>query len=266
MRLPSTDTGLQSPPLIGELPALSENGSGSGIDGADQGLGVKRARTLHSRWNHDYRLRGLELGHEGIEPAPPSHSAKKARPSHRQRQRLAIKLALAIVVAAGASVTLRAFAVQPFTVPSAAMTPTLQIGDQILVVKSNGLGGPIHLGDIVVFRHPNLFPCKAPQGQSRDLVQRVIGLPGDTIWSAGKNIYINGQLLNERGWYDSKYGQVGSTSIRRTKILPDKYFVMGDNRYDSCDSRVFGTIARSSIIGKVFAIVARGGHVHLHFF
>jgi len=266
MRLPSADTGLQSPPSIGEQPDLSEDGSGSGIDGADQSLGAKRAKALHSRWNHDYRLRGLELGHQAIDPTPASHSAKKARPNRRRRRRLAINLALVIVVAAGAAVALRVIVVQPFTVPSAAMTPTLQMGDRILVVKSSRLAGPIHLGDIVVFRHPKLFPCKALQGQSRDLVQRVIGLPGDTIWSAGNKIYIDGQLLHERGWYDSRYGQVGSTSIHRTKILPDKYFVMGDNRSDSCDSRVFGAIARSSIIVKVFAIVARGGHVHLHFF
>jgi signal peptidase I len=206
------------------------------------------------------------LGHQRIDPAP-SHSAKKARPSRRRRRRrLAINLALVIVVATGTALVLRASVVQPFTVPSAAMTPTLQVGDRILVVKSSRLAGPIHLGDIVVFRHPKLFPCKAPRDQSRDLVQRVIGLPGDTIWSAGNKIYIDGQLLHERGWYDPRYGQVGSTSMHRTKIPPDKYFVMGDNRSDSCDSRVFGTIARSSIIGKVFAIVARGGHVHLHYF
>jgi len=146
------------------------------------------------------------------------------------------------------------------------MNPTLQVGDRILVVKSSRLAGPIHLGDIVVFRHPKVFPCKASKDQSLDLVQRVIGVPGDTIWSVKNRIYINGQQLHEPGWYDLSYGQVGSTSIHRIKIPFGRYFVMGDNRSDSCDSRVFGPAARSSIIGKVFAVVARDGHLHLHFF
>jgi signal peptidase I len=97
-------------------------------------------------------------------------------------------------------------------------------------------------------------------------VQRVIGLPGDTIWSVGSKIYIDGRRLHERGWYDSKYGQVGSTPILRTRVPPGEYFVMGDNRSDSCDSRAFGTIARSSIVGKVFAVVARDGRPYIHLF
>ena len=171
-----------------------------------------------------------------------------------------------VVTATLSALVLRAVVVQPFSVPSAAMTPTLQSGDRIVVVKSSTIAGPIHRGDIVVFRRPSHFPCRATQSGNGDLVQRVIAVPGQTIWSAGKKIFLNGHALSERGWYDAKYGQVGATAIKRTTVPAGRYFVMGDNRSDSCDSRVFGTIARTSIVGKVFAIVARAGHPYVRLF
>ena len=226
---------------------------------------MKRAETVRSRRGPDRRLRGLELGRQDTDEVP-VRPARKDRPRRRRRRRLVTKWVLVLTVATFAAVLLRVSVVQPFSVPSAAMVPTLQVGDRILVVKSSRLAGPIQSGDIVVFHHPKLFPCSAGRDQSGDLVQRVIGLPGDTIWSVGNKIYIDGQQLYERGWYDSKYGQVGSTSILRTKVPPSEYFVMGDNRSDSCDSRAFGTIARSSVVGKVFAVVGRDGHPYLRFF
>jgi len=177
-----------------------------------------------------------------------------------------VKTVLVLTVAIAAAVFLRTSVVQPFSVPSAAMVPTLRAGDRILVVKSSRLAGPIQSGDIVVFRHPSVFPCSTGGDQSGDLVQRVIGVPGDTIWSVGNTIYLNGHRLRERGWYDAKYGQVGSTPILRTELAPGEYFVMGDNRSDSCDSRAFGAITRSSIVGKVFAIAVRDGHMYVHLF
>jgi len=170
------------------------------------------------------------------------------------------------LVATLAAVLLRSLVVEPFSVPSASMVPTLKVGDRILVVKSSRLVGPIQSGDIVVFRHPKPLPCASGRDQFRDLVERVIGVPGETIWSDGNRIEVDGHQLNERGWYDSKYGQVGSTPIRRTKIPPGKYFVMADNRSYSCDSRAFGTVARTSIVGKVLAILMRDGHLYFHVF
>ena len=146
------------------------------------------------------------------------------------------------------------------------MVPTLQVGDRILVVKASRLTGPIGSGEIIVFRHPSPFRCSAAQKKVRDLVERVIGLPGETIWSVGNKIYVDGKRLHEPGWFDSKFGQVGSAPIRRTVIPPDRYFVMGDNRSDSCDSRAFGTVARSAVVGKVIAVVVRDGHLYLRFF
>jgi len=171
-----------------------------------------------------------------------------------------------LVVAAGVAVILRTSFVQPFSVPSAAMMPTLQAGDRILVVKSTFLAGSITRGDIVVFRHPKRFSCGADANDIQNVVKRVIGLPGETIWSVGNAIEVDGRHLNEPGWYNSRYGQVGSTPIHRTKIPPGDYFVMGDNRTASCDSRSFGAIVGSSIVGKVVLIVSRAGHPYIHLF
>jgi len=167
-------------------------------------------------------------------------------------------------VALLAAVLLRAFVVQPFSVPSAAMAPTLQAGDEILVVKMSLLTGPVGRGDVVVLNRPAYFPCGTRGSAAKDLVMRVVGLPGDTIWSSGNTIFVNRHQLHEPGWYDPRTGPVGSTPIHRTKIAPGDYFLLGDNRANSCDSRSFGAIPGSSIVGKVTAIVWRDDHPHFH--
>jgi signal peptidase I len=168
-------------------------------------------------------------------------------------------------VAVLVALLLRAYVVEPFSVPSSAMIPTLQAGDRILAVKSGLLGGPVKRGDIVVFGHPKFFPCRAGPATG-DLVKRVIGLPGETIWSVGDAIAVDGRRLHEPGWYDRTFGEVGSSPVHRTTIPRGDYFVMGDNRADTCDSRGFGAIPGSSIVGKVKVIISRRGHPHLFFF
>jgi len=170
-----------------------------------------------------------------------------------------------LAVAALAAVMLRAYVVEPFTVPSSAMMPTLQAGDRILVVTSRFLAGPVGRGDVIVFRSPTSSRCGAASPGSQDLVKRVIGLPGETISSIGDSVDIDGRTLREPGWYDAGSGQVGSAPIHHIKIPPGHYFVMGDNRTNSCDSRSFGAISGSSVVGKVTAIVTRNGHAYLHF-
>ena len=243
MHLPSTSTGEQPPPSISGPQDLSTGGSVSSFVAAAQDQSVDSSRRMRSRRGPDYRLRGLDLSRLDQGEAP-ARRARRVLPRRRYRRRLVVRWILVLVVAGLAALVLRMSVFQPFSVPSAAMVPTLQMGDRILVVKSSGLAGPIHSGDIVVFRHPKLFACDTGQDQVGDLVQRVIGVPGDTIWSVGNEIYIDGKRLNEQGWYDSKYGQVGSTPVLRTKIPSGRYFVMGDNRSNSCDSRVFGPVAR----------------------
>ena len=218
----------------------------------------------HTAWTAepDYRLRGLEFATQ----AAPARAPVKKQPRRRRRLRFTFKLLLVLAVAAAGASVVRASFIQPFAVPSASMMPTLQTGDRILVAKSTRLGGSVNRGDIVVFRRPSYFPCSSGHSKSQDMVQRVIAGPGQTIWSLGSKIFVDGRQLRERGWYDKKYGQVGLAPIHRTTVPSGRYFVMGDNRSDSCDSRAFGTIPRSSIVGKVFAIVVRDRHVYVHFF
>lgn len=224
---------------------------------------VQSAPAPGSRRRPDYRLRGLDLGVPGLDQAR-TRSKRRGATHRRRRRRFLLRWVVVLMMATVVAVLLRALVVQPFSVPSAAMSPTLQAGDQILVVKSSLLAKPFARGEIVVYSHPHYFPCRPGGSAAQDLVNRVVGLPGETIWSAGNAIFVDRHRLNERSWFDPTRGQVGSTQILRTKIPPGDYFMMGDNRRDSCDSRSFGPISGSSIVGAVKAIVLRGGHLHFH--
>ena len=175
------------------------------------------------------------------------------------------------------------FIVQAFQIPSGSMENTLLVGDFLLVDKLRFAGGPgaIHLlpygaikrGDIVVF----YFPVDA----SQFLVKRVIGLPGDHIRLRNKMVYVNGEPLKEsyvvhRQWIPDGYrdnfpNQQGSSQEpeidRRWRyelanyvsggelVVPaEQYFVMGDNREYSLDSRYWGFVPRANIVGRPLVI------------
>jgi signal peptidase I len=214
----------------------------------------------------DYRLRGLDLEAHGLAEVQP-RLVRKAHPSRRRRRRrLVIQWAVALTLVAATTVLLRDSVVRPYSVRSTSMVPTLQPGTDVLVLRPRLLTGPIKVGDIVVFRRPHGFSCSAAGDSSQYLVKRVIGLPGASIWSAGERIYVNGRPLEESGWYNPPFGELGPTQIARTPIRSGTYFVMGDNRTDPCDSRSFGPISGSSLVGKVVATTTRDGHPFVHFF
>ena len=162
----------------------------------------------------------------------------------RRWGRWVVEWALVLLVAVGVAVAVRAYVVQTFFIPSASMEPTLMVGDRILVDKLAYHLHAVHRGDIVVFAKP---PNEQAAPDVKDLVKRVIGLPGERISSEGGQVDINGKPLKEP-WLVR--GTV-TTGIEPQTIPPDEYFVMGDNRSDSQDSRFFGPISRSLIVGKV---------------
>lgn len=164
-------------------------------------------------------------------------------------------IAAVLVVAMAA----RAYAVQTFFVPTPSMVPTLMPGDRIIV---NKLSSTVHRGDIVVFRD-----VPADQGGPPILVKRVIGLPGETISSRANTVLIDGKALPEP-WLGPLTGicQQASEHIKATHIAPDHYFVMGDCRGDSGDSRYWGTVPGANILGKVDVVVWRAGHPWFHWF
>ncbi|GFN23956.1 signal peptidase I [Thermanaeromonas sp. C210] len=148
------------------------------------------------------------------------------------------ELLQALVIAAVLAMIIRAFLITPFWIPSGSMEPTLYPGDRILVNRLVYRFSEPQRGDVVVFRYP-LEP-------NRDYVKRVIAVGGDTIEAHDNKIYVNGQPLNESylppGVVHSDFGPI--------KVPADSYFVMGDNRNISSDSRVWGPLERRFVIGK----------------
>jgi signal peptidase I len=141
------------------------------------------------------------------------------------------------------------------------MEPAIPAGDAVVVDTNMSLDS-IKRGTMIVFKHPQYFPCSGASGggaSTEDLVKRVIGLPREMIVSHGNTIFINGKPLSEPGWFRTGEPQVGAMPITKTTIPPGDYFVMGDNRTDSCDSRSFGVIPASSIVGNVIEIISPDG-------
>jgi len=164
------------------------------------------------------------------------------------------------------TVLLRTYVVQSFFIPSGSMLPTLQVGDRIIVDKLSYHIHDVHRGDIVVFARPPL-----EDQEYADLVKRVIGLPGETISAKGGSVYIDGHKLSEP-WLpagpSSFTGPLAGNDPHPqfdlpgpVKIPAGDYYVMGDNRTDSEDSRFFGPIPRSLIVGRAVAVIWPLGHV-----
>ncbi len=179
-----------------------------------------------------------------VQAVPPVRRRPRRRQRRPSARRWVLEWGIVLAVAALVAVLLRVFVVQAFYIPSGSMEPTLEPGDRILVFKLAFDIHPIHEGDIVVFKRP---PTDTVDKNIEDLVKRVIGLPGQTISSSDGHVLINGHVLKE------PYLPPGTvTTGIRTQVIPkNEYFVMGDNRGDSYDSRYFGPISRSLIVGQV---------------
>jgi len=179
---------------------------------------------------------------------------------------------------------LRSFVVEPFRIPSGSMLPSLFIGDFILVSKfSYGIRLPVinkkiialsepHRGDVLVFRFPG--------DESINYIKRVVGLPGDRIVYEGKKLYVNGQLMPQTGGAPYTLRQGGEMTYELMRLRENldgvehdillsgradatpppftvpagQYFVMGDNRDHSNDSRYWGYVPEQNLVGKAFLI------------
>jgi signal peptidase I len=185
----------------------------------------------------------------------------------RKRKSVVREYAEAIAIAILLALVIRTLIVQAFTIPSGSMMDTLLVGDYILVNKFlygpelpvtdyrlPGLRQP-HRGDIIVFKYP--------QDEKRDFIKRVVGTPGDTVQVRGQQVLINGQTLEEpyARRNPSALSHTGSPSFcgyayacEPLQVPADSYFVMGDNRDNSQDSRYWGFVKRDKIKGKAFLI------------
>jgi signal peptidase I len=172
-----------------------------------------------------------------------------------------------IVIAVILALFIRTFVVQAFKIPTGSMENNLLVGDHLLVNKfifaPTATAAeerllpiePIRRGDVVVFKYP--------EEPERDFIKRVIGLPGETLELRNKRVYINGQRLNETYVHflsppSSKDGEVASYDVRESygpvTVEANHYFVMGDNRDNSQDSRWWGFLPRHYIKGKALMV------------
>ena len=155
-----------------------------------------------------------------------------------------------MVTAVVIAVLLRAFVAQAFRIPSASMEPQLRNGDRIFVNKLSYRLHEIHRGDVVVFERP---ACAVPDPKIKDLVKRVIGLPGDTVEGKDGGVYVNGNRLSE------DYLPTGQTTsdFALVTVPAGRLWLMGDNRENSQDSRVLcgngpTFIDEDTVVGRAF--------------
>lgn len=170
----------------------------------------------------------------------------------------------ALIVAAVLALIIRTFLVQAFKIPSGSMEDTLLIGDHLLVNKFiYGTELPFsdepllairqpERGDIIVFEFPE--DKDKSYFKRRDFIKRVIGLPGDTVEIRDKNVFINGKryITSEAVYKDGNLIPGPRDNMPPVKVPPDSYFVMGDNRDRSYDSRFWRFVDRSAIKGLAF--------------
>jgi signal peptidase I len=177
---------------------------------------------------------------------------------HPRRRRALAETAIMILVAVLLAELVRTFAFQTFWIPTSSMVPALGVYDRVVVQKAFFTWRDVREGDIVVFSHPRLDDCPGPEG---DLVKRVIALPGQTIYSSGNGIYVNGRLLAEPYLpHDDPLGPPIASRQHPVRVPSGEFYLLGDNRADSCDSRYWGPIKGSSIVGQVVLVFWHDDH------
>jgi signal peptidase I len=202
-----------------------------------------------------------------------------------------LELVVIVLVAVGLALTIQAFLVKPYRIPSRSMVPTLQVGQRVLVNRVDGRFGTPDRGDVVVFRPPagagddtcgvkdgqEYLPGKVyvagaegasavrmacPRGTpgkyEETYIKRVVGLPGERLKIIRGHVYINGRQLQEpyinpAGSCDGADAASGDcTYSLEITIPPESYFMMGDNRDASDDSRYWGPVPEANVIGEAF--------------
>ncbi len=182
-----------------------------------------------------------------------------------------VELVLIVATALGLALAIQAFVIKPYRIPSGSMLPTIKLGQRVLVDRlGNDFSSP-HIGEIIVFHPPKNFdlgcanssegsaggPGARPCGVARfeqsgqTFIKRVVGLPGDRIAIVGGHVYRND--VREKDSYIAPCAGSSSCQFPVAITVPhDTYYMMGDNRGQSDDSRFWGPVPRSWIIGDAF--------------
>jgi signal peptidase I len=181
------------------------------------------------------------------------------------------ELPVLVIIAFAVALLIKSFLVQAFFIPSASMEPTLKVGDRVIVEKVSYWFSDPGRGDVVVFKRGvagvpgqqggdsvftdigNAFRglFGLPTGGSQDFIKRVVAVEGDTVSSDGDGVVVNGEEVEEPYLIDG----VQTSSFGPITVPDDTIFVMGDNRTNSDDSRNFGPIPESSVVGHAFVLI-----------
>ncbi|HEH8604570.1 signal peptidase I [Pseudomonas aeruginosa] len=140
----------------------------------------------------------------------------------------------------------RLLGVALYKIPSRSMEPTLQQGDFILANAARYAFADPQVGDLVVFRFP-------PQ-RSIAYVKRIAGIPGDRVWIDGGRLYVNERPVTEPYLAQQALRQPDSLRMAERTVPAGQYFMLGDNRDNSNDSRYWGYVPRADLVGRVFAV------------
>jgi signal peptidase I len=179
-----------------------------------------------------------------------------------------LELVMIVAVALGLALGIQAFLVKPYRIPSESMVPTLEIGQRVLVNRIGARFGDPELGSVVVFHPPQGAEanqcgggppapgeaCDKPTPRRADVnfIKRIVAGPGDHLAVRDGHVVLNGKIQKEPYIRDCDGGEACDLSTEIT-IPADHYFMMGDNRGSSDDSRFWGPVPREWIIGEAFA-------------
>ncbi len=218
------------PPVVGTLPAGAAPQAYEWIETGDGWVAVDRNAAAPDPGA------AAPGGTADDDPLAAIAAAIPAPPRRRLRRDIVEALGMALLLFLGIQAVMRQFIVENIS-----MLPTLDPGDRIFVDRvSWRLTSELARGDVVVFR---------AWDEDKLYVKRIIGLPGDTLAMADGEVFVNGERLDE-----PYLVQHADESKPSTVLGPDEYFVMGDNRPSSADSRLHGAVERAAIVGRAWAI------------
>ena len=174
----------------------------------------------------------------------PDESDAKQTPASSKVWRIWQENLTLVAIALCLALLIRTFIAEPRYIPSDSMLPTLYTGDRLVIEKVSYKFHPPETGDIIVFQPPLELQRRGyPKDQA--FIKRVIGEPGEVISVAKGKVYLNGQPLQE-----DYIAEPPNLPFQAVTVPEDQYFVMGDNRNDSNDSRYWGFLPRKNIIGR----------------
>ena len=209
-------------------------------------------------------------------PTNPRDELKKAPEAKPSLQTRVLREVRGYAEAIAIALIITTFVVTTVGVAGASMAPNLDggsgtimnallSGDRLFVPKYEtwlrraGILGGYRRGEIIIFRELADSPCR--RGRRAFLVKRVIGTPGDTVARDGGRVFVNGAELDQSFITDAG-GSLGSSTLAEVTVPEGHYFVMGDNRPNSCDSRRYGFVPSGSVAGKATSVIwppLRGG-------